>query len=250
MSDRPMHIQRGAFSELAALYAQGEEAISEGRYVDAIACFDAGIAIDDQFRQRWVTMYAQRAFARHKLGDFERAIQDYGRAIAMEPVIHQAQYYFQRGLCWMGLGGKEEEALADYQASAALYPDHPGPWHMTGKLLVDLGRFEEAVVALDGLLARGENPEGRALRGYAELNVGRATDAIADLEKAVTAAPSAWLSYLLAWAGALTGARDVLYRSMEDALRAEPGYRRYFAEHPAFAPYRGEARFRMLTSET
>ncbi|MFO0745061.1 MAG: tetratricopeptide repeat protein [Myxococcota bacterium] len=243
MSDRPMHTQKGAFAELTALYADGERAMSEGRFADAIACFDRGLAIDDHFRQRYVTMYAQRGFARHRLGDLAGAIADYTAAIAMEPPIHQAQYHFHRALCHAGLGGHEAQALADYAASIALYPDHPGPYHMRGKMLVDLGRWEEAIADFDALLARSPHPEGHQLRGYARLNLGQAEAAVPDLLTAAEAAPSAWGSYLLAWAGAASGDAELFYRGLEEALAAEPAYRSYFLEAPDFAPYRGQRRF-------
>ena len=66
MSDRPMHTVPGLFERLTTLYADGERAIEEGRFSDAVALFTEGIRLDDQFRQHYVTMYAQRAFARSR----------------------------------------------------------------------------------------------------------------------------------------------------------------------------------------
>jgi tetratricopeptide (TPR) repeat protein len=166
MSDRPMHTVPGLFDRLTAIYADGERAIEEGRLHDAVALFTEGIGLDDQFRNQYVTMYAQRAFARQRMGDNMGAIPDYGKAIEMEPPINQAQYLFHRGMCFTAIGGHEEHAVNDYGRSIAIYPDHPGPYHLRGKLYAsDLGRYQEAIADFDRLLAMRQVAEGYQLRG-------------------------------------------------------------------------------------
>ena len=64
-----MHTVPGLFERLSALYAEGERALHEGRLEDAVARFTEGLGLDDEFRNQYVTMYAQRAFARQRLGD-------------------------------------------------------------------------------------------------------------------------------------------------------------------------------------
>ncbi|HEX7837174.1 MAG TPA: hypothetical protein VF469_06900, partial [Kofleriaceae bacterium] len=134
MSDRPMHTVPGLFDRLTALYADGVRALEDGRLAHAAALFTEGLQLDDEFRQGHVTMYAQRAFAHQRLGDPVAAIRDYGRAIEMEPPPNQAQYLFHRGMCFTELGGHEEHAVNDFGRAIAIYPDHPGPYHLRGKL--------------------------------------------------------------------------------------------------------------------
>jgi tetratricopeptide (TPR) repeat protein len=167
MSNSPMHTIPGAFQKLQALYAEGEAAIQEQRFADAVARFSEGLRIDDNFRQRYVTMYAQRAFALHNLGRLEEAIPDYTRAIEKEPEINQAQYYFQRGLCFMSLG-RPDDAIADYGQAIALHPHHPGPFHLRGKLLFQQGRFADAIRDFDSALAIHDIAECRELKQQAQ----------------------------------------------------------------------------------
>ena len=55
-----------------------------------------------------------------------------------------------------------------------IYPDHPGPFHLRGKLFAsDLGRYEEAIADFDRLISISPHPEGLQLRGYSKLNLGR-----------------------------------------------------------------------------
>ena len=162
-----MHTIPGAFQKLQTLYAEGEAALQERRFADAVAKFSEGLRIDDNFRQRYVTMYAQRAFALHNLGRLDEAIPDYTRAIEKEPEINQAQYYFQRGLCFMSLG-RPDDAIRDYGEAIALHPNHPGPFHLRGKLLFQQGRFAEAIGDFDSALAIHDIPECRELKQQAQ----------------------------------------------------------------------------------
>lgn len=142
-----MHAIPGAFEALTELYRDAEQAIEEERFDDAIALLSRGIGIDDHFRQRWITMYAQRAFALHRLRRFEDAIADYTKALSMgEPPVHQAQYHFHRGLCFASLDAKGdkrrkslEAAIRDYTQSIALYAEHPGPYRMRARAHEALG---------------------------------------------------------------------------------------------------------------
>lgn len=244
-TDRPMHTVPGLFPQLVALYAEGERHLAEGRLGEAIATFTRGLALDDHFRQRHVTMYAQRAFARHQAGDLPGAIGDYGQAIALEPPIHQAQYHFQRGMCFAGLG-QPDEAIADFGRAIELHDGHPGPFHLRGKLLLDQGRAAEALADFDRFLTMGRHPEVLQLRGYAKLLLGRGADAIGDLQAARQLAPDVYTDYLLAWAGAVAPDDELFYASAEAVLRADPSYRPYFVDHPDYRRFQGEPRFRRL----
>ena len=139
-----MHTVPGAFQALQQLYAEGEAAIDAGDFPLAVAKFTEGLGIDDHFRQRYVTMYAQRAFALHRMGETDKAIPDYTKAIEMEPPINQAQYYFHRGMCFARQENGVEQAIADYGSSIAPHDQHPGPFELRGKLLAALGRQAEA----------------------------------------------------------------------------------------------------------
>lgn len=189
--ERPMHRIPGAFQRLTELYAEGERLVEEGRFEEAVRRFSEGIAIDDHFRQRYVTLYAQRAFALQKLGRTEEAIGDYGRAIEMEPPIHRAQYHFHRGMCFAAREGGAEDAIADYTAAIAIHPDHPGPWHLRGKLYADkLEKYEEAIADFDKLLSMIESADGLMWRGLCKFELGRYEEARADFAASQAIAPN------------------------------------------------------------
>jgi len=255
MSDRPMHTIPGAFQKLQTLYAEGEAAIESGDLETAVAKFTEGIGIDDHFRQRYITMYAQRAFALQKLGRLEEAIADYTSAIALgEPPENQAQYYFHRGLALQSLPAKDdarkanvERAIADYGASIELYADHPGPYHLRAKLLVnELEKYAEAIGDLEKTLSIRENADARQLHGFACFNVGRIDDAREDFEQVKAASHDPYADYMLAAIAAKTGDADALVLHAKQALAGDASYKSYFADDDDFAAYRSNPAFAAL----
>ena len=176
------------------------------------------------------------------------AIPDYTRAIEMEPPLNQAQYLFHRAMCFSAIGGHEEHALQDFARSIAIYPDHPGPYHLRGKLLAtELGRYDEAIADFDHLLSMHPVAEGYQLRGYAKLNLGRGRDAIPDLLEAARLEQDTYTDYLLAWAGAVAPDDELFYRSLAAVLQVDPGsYRAYFLDNDDFARFRSQPRFQQL----
>lgn len=247
MSDRPMHTVPGLFDRLSRLYADGERAIGEGRFTDAVALFTEGIGLDDHFRQRYITMYAQRAFAKQRLGDHMGAIPDYTKAIEMEPPINQAQYYFHRGMSFAAIGGHFEHAVADYGRSIALHDQHPGPFHLRGKLLAtELERYKEAIADFDRFLTMAQHWEVLQLRGFCKLNLGRGADAIGDLQQSRQLHPDIYTDYLLAWAGAVAPDDELFYQSMQAVLEQDSGYRQYFVDNDDYRRFYDQPRFRQI----
>ena len=255
MSERPMHTVPGAFQKLQQLYAEGEAAIGRGELETAVRLFTEGLGIDDHFRQRYITMYAQRAFALQKLGKLREAIADYTSALALnEPPDNQAQYFFHRGLAWQSLPAEGEarranveKASADFGDSIALYHRHPGPYHLRGKLLVnELERYDEALPDLQRALEFGENGDARALLGWAHFQLGRLDDAHADFTK-LQATGNAYGDYMLAAIAAKRGDVDALVTHAQAALAADPSYKPYFAkEADDFEPFRTHPKFAAL----
>jgi tetratricopeptide (TPR) repeat protein len=246
MSDRPMHTVPGLFDRLTYLYAEGERALEESRFQDAVQIFSEGIGLDDHFRQRYVTMYAQRAIAKQRMGDPQGAIPDYSKAIQMEPPVNQAQYHFHRGMCFADLEDYEQ-AVSEYARSIALFADHPGPYHLRGKLFATkLERYQEAIADFDRMLQMHAHPEAFQLRGFAKLNLGRGADAIPDLLESNRIEPDTYTDYLLAWAGAIAPNDELFYHSMEAVLRADRSYKQYFADNDDYARFANQQRFQQI----
>ncbi|MGC1525351.1 MAG: tetratricopeptide repeat protein [Phormidesmis sp.] len=79
----------------------------------------------------WAETYVVRARVRKRLGDLERAIADYSKALKLAPT---AQTYLARSLVWLEMG-QLKGAIADSKQVVALQPDLAGGHRVLGKAL-------------------------------------------------------------------------------------------------------------------
>jgi tetratricopeptide (TPR) repeat protein len=235
-----MH-QAGNFEKLQRLYAEGEALVREGKLDEAVARFSEGLAIDDHFRQRYVTMYAQRAFALHRLGRFAEAIDDYGRAIAMEPPMHQGQYHMQRGMCLRRVGGRDDDALGDFTRAAELAPEQPGPWHLRAQLHIDHGRYGEAASDLDRLVPLRSNAEILRLRAFVRVSTGAFEGGLRDALDSLAQEDDPYAHYLAACCLAQRGDEAAMIDHARAAVQGEPSFRASILTDEEFAAYRDSA---------
>jgi len=81
-----------------SLYAKGTTLLKEGKYSEAIECFDKAIAIDPNYKEAWngkgVTLLLQ--------GNYSEAIECFDKAIAIDPKYVQA--WVIKGSKVIGLG--------------------------------------------------------------------------------------------------------------------------------------------------
>ena len=71
-------------------------------------------------RPNYVRAYVARGYSYVQIGDLDRAIDDYSEALQVEPNNFEA--HFNRGLAYEQIG-KLDSALADYEQARALRPD-------------------------------------------------------------------------------------------------------------------------------
>jgi tetratricopeptide (TPR) repeat protein len=225
------------FERLTRLYAEGERCVAAGDLEGAVQRFSEGLAIDDHFRQRYVTLYAQRAFALHRLGQLAAAVDDYGRAIAMEPPIHQAQYHLQRAMCLRQLG-EDAPAYEDFGRAAALAPEQPGPWHLRGRLLVDQNRYDEAIADFDRLLALRPDPDGYTQRAFCKASRDDHQGGLEDCRASLALRADPYTDYLAALCCAALGQTQPMLEHAARAVAGDPSFRTALAEDEEFAGYR------------
>lgn len=95
--------------------------------------------------------YLVRGNAYGDKGDFEHAIADYSRAIAIEPANATAY----NGRCWVGVivGRELQQALGDCNESLRLRPKNADTLDSRGFAYYMLGRMDEAIADFDAALA-------------------------------------------------------------------------------------------------
>ncbi len=212
----------------------------------------------------------QRANFRANQGDREGALEDYGKALAIDPgdsVLHYNRAVSLRHL------KRSKEALADLDAAVRLPGVNSGMFLERSNLLDEMGNPEAAMKDadraleldasdLDALVHRArlrhdhEDKEGalsdldraikinpdaggaRNLRGVVRSAIGRHEDALVDLEVAIRVLPTAAMP-LRNKGDALVG-----LRRFDEALEAYSASLRLAPDNPAILNARGIAHFR------
>ncbi|MEM9152885.1 MAG: tetratricopeptide repeat protein, partial [Cyanobacteria bacterium P01_F01_bin.3] len=124
----------------AKLFQRALSLIKVERPFDALPLLSQLIEAEPE----WAEVYVQRARIRKRVGDKERAIADYAKAIKLDP---KAETYLARALVWLELN-QIKGAIADSRQVIALKPQLAGGYRVLGKALGLLGDFKAHMVAL------------------------------------------------------------------------------------------------------
>jgi len=142
--------------------------------------------------------WAAEGAMRGRQGQFDRAVQCFEKAIALDPDLAIAWHYNSCGLIKLQ---RFEDALACDDKAIALDPQHPEYWHQKGLTLKHMRRFEDALACYDRALEiETRNPAYWSDRGLLLGSLRRDEESIASLEKAIALAPEApapWLNKAL-----------------------------------------------------
>jgi tetratricopeptide (TPR) repeat protein len=93
--------------------------------------------------------YFQQGYAHVEAGEYERAIEDYDRAIDIDP--DDALAYNDRGVAYFALG-EYERAIEDYDRAIEIDPDFDLPYYGRGFAHKQLGNTEQAIADFERFL--------------------------------------------------------------------------------------------------
>lgn len=112
-------------------------------------------------------------------GDFDRALQDYGQAIKLDP--HNSEIFDNR--CWtLATTNKPEEALKDCTESLRLRPNFAATLDTLGFVYLKLGRFDQAIATYNAVLKIDPKSVYSLYgKGIAELKTGNTAAGQADI---------------------------------------------------------------------
>jgi tetratricopeptide (TPR) repeat protein len=163
----------------------------KGEHVKAIENYDKAIDLDPKYEKAWYN----KGWNLSELGRREEAIACYDKAIDLDPKYEKAWYNKGWELSQLG---RREEAIACYDKAIELNPRYEQAWYGKGYELGQLGRYEEAIACYDKAIELNPKYEkawyGRGVR-LGEL--GRYEEAIACYDKAIELNPK----YEKAWHG-------------------------------------------------
>jgi len=173
---------------LQGLYAQydkdvffmrGRQALSEGRYAQAIENFNVLARLDTT--DYW--NYFFRGIAKYNLGDVRGAKNDFDRSVRINPVFTDGYHY--RGITSSRFGDYEA-ALADLQHAIDLRPGNVGLYFSRGVTYFLSQQFEKAVKDFDKYIRKEpRDPSAYLNRGASWLFLGDTLKAVNDYNKAI-----------------------------------------------------------------
>lgn len=108
------------------------------------AIADYGLAI--AFDSRMVTAYYNRGMARRRKGDLAGALEDFSRVIELNP--RHAGAYINRGMISYGLG-QLDVAISDFGRAIEIDPGDALAWNNRGKARGDSGDLAGAIADFD-----------------------------------------------------------------------------------------------------
>jgi tetratricopeptide (TPR) repeat protein len=194
-------------------------------------------------------VWHSRGLAYHSLGDQQQAMEDYSRALELNPGFTQAltdrgnlyldleQYeqaladfdaalaraelpeaYLGRGNAYQALG-RLEEALAAYQRALELLPTYADAYLHISRLYLEQEDYQRAYDAADQALTLGLSggnvSEALQLRGRAAYGLGNYTQTIADLTRVIDINPAPTGYYYRGLAYQANGQREEAISDLE-----------------------------------
>ena len=145
------------------------------------------LQIRGQTKQNIAFAYRNRGVAYYKKGDFDQAIGDADRAIAVKPDLAEA--FCDRGAAYRAKGNYDR-AIADYGMAIRLKPDFAVAYNDRGFVFFTKGDFDRTIAnANRALVIRPDYGDAFDTRGEAYRAKGDYVRALADFDSAVRLLP-------------------------------------------------------------
>lgn len=139
----------------------GNAAFGDGRYEAAVDAFSRAILAGDLNHEALAITFNNRGVAYSELGDYDRAIGDYGQALALVPgdatAIRNLRIAYIRRAAASARLGDRDAAVADYDRAIVLEPSHPLAYLRRGQLALERG--DRAAAVADLTRARDRDPQ-------------------------------------------------------------------------------------------
>ncbi len=133
----PAGCQEELLTTAQAYLQRGDNYAGRQEYECAISDYDRAIALQPDYAEA----YNNRGYAYYWNGQAAKAIMDYDRAIALRPIYPYA--YNNRGVAYMA-SGQVQRAIPDFDRAIELQPDFAQAYTNRGNAYLRLGRLAQA----------------------------------------------------------------------------------------------------------
>jgi tetratricopeptide (TPR) repeat protein len=156
--------------------------------------------------------YFRRGMAYSSKGDYERAIQDLTKSIALEPV---SEAYNNRGYIYAERGNYNQ-AISDFNKSIELDPEHASSYYNLGVAYSNLEDYQQAIACFsNSIKIEPDKAITYHARGMAYNHIKESNKAINDFNKAIEMVPMYTDAYI---------SRAKAYDNKEDYIHAISDY--------------------------
>jgi tetratricopeptide (TPR) repeat protein len=172
-----------------AHYIRGGELRSQRRPDEALAAFDAAIAL----RPDYAEAHNSRGIVLASVGRLVEALVSFDKAIAQKP--DYAEAFNNRGMILQDLQ-RLDDALGSFRKAIALQPDNARACNNLGAALWDAKRFDEAIENCDKAIAlKPDYAEAHYNRALALQDLWRLDEALAGYRAAIALRPNYAAAY-------------------------------------------------------
>jgi lipoprotein NlpI len=159
-------------------YFRGLAFLNTDQVDKAIEDFDRAIALDPYFRDAFLN----RGTALEKTGKFDKAIENFDKAISLSPSY---EVYFNRGITFEKMG-RLDKAIADYNEAIALNSSRYEAYLAAARLYGKAGLFDKAIEYFSKYIAiNPKHAETYNNRGLSYVFIGQDDRALEDFNKAI-----------------------------------------------------------------
>jgi tetratricopeptide (TPR) repeat protein len=179
---------------------------------------DYGRAI--KINSRSAVVFHNRGISYHQKGDQKRAIDDFGRAIELDP--NSTKAYLDRARAYRMLRDFDK-AIQDTDAAVRVDPKLAAAYLLRGSILAQKGEYDRAFPDLDRAITLDPSAGSYNARGYVYLQKNDLDRAFADMNRAIGLNPK--VSGYYATRGAIHERRGFFENALndyEEAIRLDP----------------------------
>jgi tetratricopeptide (TPR) repeat protein len=180
---------RSSSSEANTYMSRGIASLNKADYNQAIQNFDKAIHLDPQFGDA----VNNRGIAYESKGEYDRAIQDFNRAIYTNPA--GAEAYVNRGLAY-GSKGDYYRAIQDFDQAIRLNPNLALAYNNRGSTYTAKGDYDRGIQDLDqAIYLNSKDAKAYSNRGNSYTAKGDYDRAIEDFNQAIRLNPNFGAAY-------------------------------------------------------
>ncbi len=153
-----------------------------GQYNEAIEDYNKAININPKYYYIFKA-YNNIGIAYAQQGQYKEAINDFNKAIALKPGYSDA--YYNRGVAYANMG-RYQQAIEDYNKSIMLKPGYTEAYYNRGVACTNLGEYQSAIDNYDKAIhLKLDYVDAYYNRGINQSILGRYESAIADFNQTI-----------------------------------------------------------------